>query len=143
MTSYQHTQFASAIVWPLLVAIAISCALAFVSPIMRLSLVVALPLALVLAFFWKLTITIDEHVVRASFGPGFVYKEISLAQIESAVPVRTTWWEGWGIHRTRFGWLYNVSGSDAVAIRLRNGRQLALGTDQPEELAAAIGRAAR
>ena len=140
MTRYQHTQFGSAIVWPFLVAIVISCALACVSPTMRLALFVAVPLALVLAFFWKLTVTIDDHALRASFGPGFIYKQIPLAEIESAIPVRTKWWEGWGIHLSRFGWLYNVSGWDAVAIRLRNGRQLAIGTDQPEELADAIRR---
>ena len=142
MTNYEHTQFASAIVWPILIAIVISCAVAFVSPIMRLALFVALPLALALAFFWKLTVTVDDHALRASFGPGFIYKQIALAEIESAIPVRTKWWEGWGIHLSRSGWLYNVSGWDAVAIRLRNGRQLAIGTDQPEELAAATRRAA-
>ena len=142
MTNYQHTQFASAIVWPFLVAIVISSALAFASSTMRLALFVAVPLALALAFFWKLTVTIDDRAVRASFGPGFVHKQILLSEIESATPVRTKWWEGWGIHLSRFGWLYNVSGSDAVAIRLRDGRQLAIGTDQPVELADAIRRAA-
>ncbi|MFL6584771.1 MAG: hypothetical protein ACJ8KU_09680 [Chthoniobacterales bacterium] len=142
MTSYQHTQFGSAIVWPLIGAAAIGCAVAFISPIMRVALLVAIPLALVAWTFSKLTITIDEHNVRAAFGPGFVYKQVPLTTIESCEPVRTHWLEGWGIHLSRFGWLYNVSGRDAVAIRLRNGKRFALGTDQPEELAAAIRRLA-
>jgi hypothetical protein len=45
-----------------------------------------------------------------------------------------------GIHLTPYGWLYNVSGLDAVAIRLRNGRKFALGTDDPYRLTAAIRR---
>jgi hypothetical protein len=142
MTTYQHTQFGSAIVWPLILTIVISCVLAFVAPVMRAALLIAVPLVLVLFFFWKLTITIDDKSLRAAFGPGFIYKQIPLSQIESAIPVRIKWWEGWGIHLSRFGWLYNVSGLDAVAIRLRDGKQLALGTDQPDELTAAIRRLA-
>jgi hypothetical protein len=43
-----------------------------------------------------------------------------------------------GIHLTPCGWLYNVSGFDAVAITLRDGRKFALGTDDPHGLVAAI-----
>jgi hypothetical protein len=32
------------------------------------------------------------------------------------------------------GWLDNVSGFDAVAIQLSNGRQFCVGTDEPEKL---------
>lgn len=140
MIAYQHTQFGSAIVWPFLTLIVASLAIALVAPIARVALLVAVPLALMLWTFWTLTITIDDKHLRASFGSGFVYRQIALADIESCVPVRIQWWEGWGIHLSRFGWLYNVSGWDAVAIRLRNGRRLAIGTDQPTELVAAIRR---
>ena len=40
----------------------------------------------------------------------------------------------------RRGWLYNVTIGDAVAIRLRNGKQVCIGTDQPNELEEAIRR---
>jgi metal-sulfur cluster biosynthetic enzyme len=33
-------------------------------------------------------------------------------------PVRTNVAEGWGIHISRFGWLYNVSGFSAVAVKM-------------------------
>ena len=46
--------------------------------------------------------------------------------------------EGWGIHLSRFGWLYNVSGFDAVAITLVSGKRFALGTDEPQALLAAL-----
>lgn len=118
------------------------CAVALCSPHLRLSLLVGLLLALTVWLFSRLTITIDSERVRASFGPGLVHKTIPLAEIADCEPVRTKWWEGWGIHLSRFGWLYNVSGWDAVAIRLRDGRRLALGTDQPNELADAIRRLA-
>ncbi|MDQ6808468.1 MAG: hypothetical protein M3Z64_03440 [Verrucomicrobiota bacterium] len=140
MTHYQHTQFASAIVYTLIIAVLSACGMAFLSPILRLSLVVAIPLALTAWMFWKLTITVDDTKLRAAFGPGFVYKQVALADVESCEPVRTKWWEGIGIHLSRFGWLYNVSGGDAVAIKLRSGKRFAIGTDQPAELVDAIRR---
>ena len=39
-----------------------------------------------------------------------------------------------------YGWLYNVSGFDAVAMTLRDGRTFALGTDDPHGLVDAIRR---
>lgn len=47
---------------------------------------------------------------------------------------------GWGIHLTPHGWLYNVSGSDAVEIRMKTGKKYRIGTDVPEELERAISR---
>ena len=47
---------------------------------------------------------------------------------------------GWGIRLTPYGWLYNVSGLEAVAISLRDGRKFALGTDDPDGLVTAIRR---
>lgn len=140
MTNYVHTQPAHAITYPLAAIVVMLVGVAFLSPIARVAILIAVPLALCAWMFSKLTVTIDEQKLRASFGPGLIYKDVPLSKIESAVPVRTTFAQGWGIHLTRFGWLYNVSGRDAVAIRLRDGSQLAIGTDQPEELAAAIRR---
>ena len=138
MTTYEHTQFGGALVYPLLAVIVILIAIAFVSPITRIAVVVALPLVLVLWIFSKMTITIDQSCVRASFGSGFVYKDVPIRDIESVQPIRLRWWYGWGIHLTPYGWLYNVSGWDAINIRLRNGKQLCLGTDQPAALVDAI-----
>ena len=93
-------------------------------------------------FFYKLTIEVDDVYARAIFGPGFTFRRIRLSDISACEPIRIRWWYGWGIHLTRYGWLYNVSGWDAVAITLRNGRRVSFGTDQPELLCAAIRRSA-
>src|SRR5262249_23682326 len=90
--------------------------------------------------FYKLTITIDGEILCASFGVGLVRKKVALVEIAACEPIRIRWWYGWGIHLTPYGWLYNVSGLDAVAITLRNGRKFALGTDDPDGLVAAIRR---
>jgi hypothetical protein len=78
--------------------------------------------------------------LRASFGPGIIRKRVRLAEIAVCEPIRIRWWYGWGIHLTPYGWLYNVSGFEAVAITLRDGRNLAVGTDDPHGLVDAIRR---
>ena len=65
-----------------------------------------------------------------------------LAEIVGCEPIRIRWWYGWGIHLTPYGWLYNVSGFDAVAITLRDGGKFAFGTDDPHGLVDAIRRSA-
>jgi hypothetical protein len=90
--------------------------------------------------FSKLTIKIDGESLEASFATGLIRKKVPLAEIADCKPVRIRWWYGWGIHLTPNGWLYNVSGLDAVAIKLRSGRKFALGTDDADGLTAAIRR---
>jgi len=102
-----------------------------------LLLVVAV-LSLVAWLFHSLTIEISDGELRWRFGPGWIRKRVPLDLITAAEPVRTNVLEGWGIHHSRFGWLYNVSGFDAVAIRLKNGQHFALGTDESQALLAAI-----
>jgi hypothetical protein len=93
-----------------------------------------------LAVFYKLTIKIDNEYLRACFGPGVVCKRVRVADIAGCEPIRIRWWYGWGIHLTPYGWLYNISGWDAVAITLLNGRRFSLGTDDPHGLTEAIRR---
>jgi hypothetical protein len=52
--------------------------------------------------------------------------------------VRSRWWEGRGIRFTSQGMLYNVSGTRAVEVQLRDGTRFRLGTDEPERLGDAI-----
>ena len=52
--------------------------------------------------------------------------------------MQNTWYHGWGIHWVGSGWVYNVSGWEAVEIVMRNGRRHRIGTDDPNGLAQAI-----
>ena len=90
--------------------------------------------------FTKLTIKIDSETLQACFAMGLMCKKVPLGEITTCEPIRIHWWYGWGIHLTPYGWLYNVSGLDAVAITLRDGRKFALGTDDPQALVDAIER---
>lgn len=88
--------------------------------------------------FYNLTIEIADGRLLWRFGVGLVRKSIALAEIESALPWKMTGLGGWGIHYTPKGWLYNVSGRLGVEIRLKNGKGLILGSDEPERLITAI-----
>lgn len=79
--------------------------------------------------------------ISLAFGPGLIRKSFMVADIEHTVIVRTHWYNGWGIKLIRGGWLYNVSGLDAVQISMRNGKIYQIGTDEPQQLLAAIKHA--
>ena len=140
MTQYEHTQIGYVIIWSLFVpAVLFAINATFGSSPHRESLLlVSVLLLITLALFYKLTITINEETLCASFGIGMIRKRVSVAEIAACGPIRIRWWNGWGIHLTPYGWLYNVSGFGAVAITLRNGRRFALGSDDPQGLADAV-----
>jgi hypothetical protein len=83
------------------------------------------------------TVLTEEHFVFY-FGRRLLRKEIPLADIRRATPVRNSLIWGLGIHLTPHGWLYNVWGLDAVEIERSNGKKLRVGTDEPQRLASAI-----
>ncbi len=97
--------------------------------------------ALTATTFRSMTISVEEHSLNFHFGNGsLIKKSIPLTEIESAETLRTTPWQGWGIHYIGKGWLYNVYGLDAVDVLLKDGKHVFLGSDEPEALAAAINK---
>lgn len=105
--------------------------------------IVGLPFLIVLVtlfLFSVLEISIDAQHLHWRFLPGFISKSVLLADIAEAKPARSSFIYGWGIHYTDRGWLYNVSGFGAVHVRLRDGKQFMLGSDEPAALADAINR---
>lgn len=96
-----------------------------------------------LLLFHSLTVEIARGYLRIRFGIGLIRKTLRIKEVESVEQVRNRWWYGWGIKLTPHGWLFSVSGFDAVQLRLKNGRQYRIGTDEPENLVAAIEAAMR
>lgn len=88
-----------------------------------------------------LTVTINDIFIRIRFGPGVFWKTYPLANIVDCRPVRNGWWWGYGIRWYCRGWLYNIAGIDAVEITFKNGKQVRIGTDQPDILTQAIKQA--
>lgn len=88
--------------------------------------------------FGSMTVSIEAGALTWWFGPGLFRRSVQLSRIVHVGRTRTSPGEGWGIHRTQRGWLYNVSGTAAVCIQLSDGEQFLLGTDVPDEMAQAI-----
>jgi hypothetical protein len=136
MKIYQHTQSGTLIIRTIST---LAVVFGVVGVLFLKPLLIGLPILLVsLWLFHSLTIEIERGVLRWRFGPGLINKSVMLDEIASVRCVQINAAEGWGIHFSRFGWLYNVSGWDAVAIELRSGKRFALGTDDPENLRAII-----
>lgn len=108
-------------------------------PALGVALAILVP---ALLLFWRLAVEVDPRGVGLRFGVGLIHRTFPLAEITAAEPVRNRWYYGWGIRYTPHGWLFNVSGLEAVEITLVSGRRYRIGTDEPRALAAAI-RAAR
>ena len=94
-------------------------------------------LVLALVNFATLTVEVTDKGISLRFGPGLIRKRLSLADIQSWRTVKAGWTAGWGI-RWIGGWLYNVSGLQAVELMLGGGRRTWIGTDQPQALEEAI-----
>ncbi len=116
------------------------CLLAAMSrPAYGLSLwILSCAFLLIFMLFSSLTISVGRQALAWRFGPGLINKEVPLSDITAARIVRTRLLDGIGIHYTRHGWLYSVSGRDAVVVTMKDGSSLALGTNDPVGLWEAI-----
>ena len=104
-------------------------------------IIILAALAVSLLLFSILTVRVDGEEVSVRFGVGLIRKRFPLSEIESHSAVRNPWYYGWGLRRTPIGWLYNVSGLEAVEITMKDGGKVRIGTDDPAGLDAAIGAA--
>ena len=67
-----------------------------------------------------------------------IRKNFPLKEIEAYRVVKNPWYYGWGIRFTPRGWLFNVSGFSAIELQMKNGKRYRIGTDDPDNLAAAL-----
>ena len=134
---YRHTQRGTLIVFLCLVLAALDAAIAWRSG--QWLPVVALIILIAIAFmFSSLTVEVNSKELQWHFGLGFWTHRLALDDIETVAVVRNHWWNGFGI-RMRPGFrLYNVSGLDAVALRLRSSDVRRIGTDDPQGLEEAL-----
>ena len=138
MIQYRHTQVGYVILATIGGAMVLILLLMSLYEFNWTPLIVLAILAICLVLFATLTVEIDQEHLRTQFGPGFIRKKFPLQDIESHQVVKNHWFYGWGIRRTPHGWLWNVSGLDAVELLLKNGKRFRVGTDDPEELTRAL-----
>jgi hypothetical protein len=97
----------------------------------------------ILASFTTLSVSVDEKYFRIKFGYGIFRNKFSTNEIVSAAQVKNHWYYGWGIRLWFWPhmWIFNISGLDAIEIRMKNGKIYRIGTDEPEKLETAIKQA--
>jgi hypothetical protein len=141
-SGYRHSQSGTVTIVTVGAAAAAITLSVFLRVLPAIHLVFAGLLLACLQVLGSLTVEVGQGAVRLHFGHGVVRREFRVGQIRRVAVVRNRWYTGWGIHRLQSGWLYNVSGLDAVEIELGSGEVNRIGTDEPQELAAAIREAA-
>ncbi len=101
---------------------------------------VAIPLVFVvlLVLFHALTVRVSNNEICLAFGIGVIKKTFLVSDIQSTSAVRNSWYHGWGIRGIKGGWLFNVSGFDAVELQMTSGKLYRIGTDEPQKLLAAV-----
>lgn len=137
---YKHTQIGTAILAVMGTSALVLAYSAIVKPADNANFAF-LVVGVIAILFSSLTIKIGEGQIRWFFGPGFWRKSLDYTQIDSAKIIKTKWYNGLGIRLLSTGWLYNVSGLDAVELKLKDGTTVSLGTNEPEKLLEAIKKA--
>lgn len=149
MYDYEHTQpgtMLRTIFGTILVVLTTIATATALKGDMNAAFAVGIPITILLviaSLFHSLTVRVSQNEISLSFGVGLIQKAFLTDEVESATAVRNRWYYGLGIKKIPGGWLFNVSGLDAVELRMRNGKLYRIGTDQPEELLAAIGSVVR
>jgi hypothetical protein len=139
MNKYEHTQIGYLMIF--VFGLAVICLAIFMAltAFNIVALFVLILLLLCMPLFATLTVTIDENYIKLKFGIGIIHKKISLENIDLARKVRNSWYHGWGIHGfPGKGWVFNVSGFDAVELQMSDGIVYRIGTDEPDKLLAAV-----
>jgi hypothetical protein len=139
---YQHTQIGTLMLVALLSAAIIFAAMAYALPGPgRWALLAgACGLVVLALLFSSLTVSVSEDELQWRFGPGLLRYRLARADIAGVSIVRNSVLNGFGIRMGPRSRLYNVSGLDAVELRLRNGDIRRVGTDDAPGLAAALSR---
>ena len=88
--------------------------------------------------FWGLTVEVNKDIIRLSFGFGIIHRSIPRERIATVTQVRNRWWYSLGVRLTPHGWMWNISGLDAVELTYHNGKKFRIGTDEPEALLEAL-----
>lgn len=137
---YKHTQIGTAILAVMGTSALVLAYSAVVKPEDNASFAFVV-VGIIAILFSSLTIKVGGGQIRWFFGPGFWRKSLDCTQIDSVKIIKTKWYNGLGIRLLSTGWLYNVSGLDAVELKLKDGTTVSLGTNEPEKLLEAIKKA--
>lgn len=107
--------------------------------VLTIYIVLSLILFISLLLFYRIVIEIDTTNISFKLGIGIIRRSYNLSEIESCTPVKDSFLNGWGIHKIRNGWLYNVSGFKAIELTFKNtDKVVRIGTNRPDEIAGVV-----
>ena len=132
---YRHTQPGTLILTVCLLAGAFGAALAWRAAQWPASIALILMMIGTAILFSSLTVEVNDGELRWYFGPGLWTYRLPVAEIKDVAVVRNHWWNGFGIRMAPGFRLYNVSGLDAVELRIGPNDVRRIGTDDPQGLA--------
>lgn len=137
MSLYEHTQPGTTLRWILGIIIVASLFSTFVlgtKDVKTVTFFVVPLLSGILILFWSLTITVTDTHLGHAFNLDFWKRSYPFTDIESVSKVQNSWLYGYGMRYIGSGWLYNVSGTDAILIQFKDGKLIRIGTDDQENL---------
>ena len=141
--TYRHTQPGTLTMFACLVCGGVGSALAWHAGQWPASIALIAIMFTAAVLFSSLTVEISDNELRWYFGPGLWTYRLPLTSIENVAVVRNHWWNGYGIRMAPGFRLYNVSGLDAVELRVGANDVHRIGTDDPQGLAQALGAGRR
>ena len=141
--NYKHTQIGYLVIFALLGTTLLFGTILIQEDLNYPILVFMILILLLLSSFMTLRVTLDEKYLRIKFGYGIYRKSFLLQEIISVKTVRNHWYYGWGIRVWFWPYMliYNISGFDAVEIKMKNNKIYRIGTDEPQKLERAITQA--
>jgi hypothetical protein len=131
---YRHTQRGTLILIACFAIGALGLILSWASQQWQPAVFMLVTMIATATLFSSLTVEVAENELRWHFGPGLLNYRLALDEISDVAIVRNQWWNGWGIRMAGGFRLYNVSGLDAVELRLHSNDIRRIGTDDPEGL---------
>src|SRR5512138_2696926 len=138
MNKYKHTQIGYVLIVAISAAILLIVSLMFTTADFNPIAAVLGFMILCLALFATLTVEVDEQALNLRFGIGIIQKRFMLQDIAAYRAVKNPWYYGWGIHLIPRGWIFNVSGWEAVELQMKNGAKYRIGSDDAAGLVSAL-----
>lgn len=136
--TYRHTQTGTLVLITSLLIGALGVVIWWITGRWAPAVLMILINAVIAFLFSSLTVEVGGGELRWYFGPGLWSYRLSVAEIKDVGIVRNHWWNGWGIRMAPGFRLYNVSGLDAVELRVGPNDVRRIGTDDPHGLAQAL-----
>ncbi|SDJ45184.1 hypothetical protein SAMN04488540_10891 [Ferrimonas sediminum] len=130
---YRHTQHGVAVLL-IVAAAALLLSMAASAQAGQMMWLAFLILAVVAVLFSSLTIEVNRMRICWFFGPWFWKRTLPVSEVQSVRVVHNQWYQGLGIRWIPKGWLYNVSGTEAVELTCKDGKVVRLGTNDPGNL---------